>query len=268
MLDPKTAMVGGFVADSVVHHFSIDSGYVTEIIPKVKAASWDIPGLMNWSAGVNKGIGVLAGIALGYYAGQVLATNLLWGLAAGPALLPTGLGWVAEKIRISMVARQVANETGVIGGITRAGRVSRWLNRQGQWLNEFAKVSKSTDIWGRYTTAEISEGYAAAGLYGGEAEAAGAIRFAKSSIITLRTVQVATIISFIMTEVAIQMLVAAMSETNDAARACYIAPLSKHNRPFVAGITGWRGSVIMHGQIMTPSAKDNWAPILRSLGLG
>jgi hypothetical protein len=48
----------------------------------------------------------------------------------------------------------------------------------------------------------------------------------------------------------------ASQETIQAARGCYIAPLLKHSLPYVGGITGWAGSVIVNGQILMPSSAD------------
>jgi len=221
--DPKTGMVGGFVADTVVHHLSISSGYVTEIIPKVKATTWDTSGLVRWTNHASRIIRVLSSMAVGYFVSKYTSRVSMYATAIGLGQfrnLPRDLEKVSdilESIKWNRAAEIVKDISGgkVVGAIESFG-------------------VRATNVAG--------------GIRGGAAVADG--------VKVSKLIRAAEAAAFIITEAALGMFMAAWSETVDAARACFIAPITKHGRPFVAGIGGWRGSVMMEGKSMNPSSSD------------
>jgi hypothetical protein len=223
--DPKTGMTGGFVADTVVHHFSVNSGFVTEIIPKVKTTVWDVGGMAKWITNASRVNRILGGLALGYFSSKLAAISLYSSARTLGAL--TKLPAVLDALEHVMRSKKWTLAADVIKRYKRGGAVAD-AYRFGRSANRFGQGVKNIG-----TSRMLA--------YGGKAA---------------KLIKLAEAVAFLIVEAAFGMFMAAWSETIRAARGCYIAPISKHGRPFVAGINGWRGCVIMNGEMVNASGDD------------
>ncbi len=250
LADPLQSMSGVFTAGTVIHSMSLDTGFVTEIEPKCLARTRDKTALFQigtrCSILQNLTVSIMTTVCTEWIIRNTLANIVT------QALMQKQLHYGLQKLVMAMGIR-------FGGGIGETSARATQLAMQRFRRLVIPRFLRSIGLYSR-TLLPIGHGYTripTPSVLGMLLRRLGILNNVRRGAQLSNPITAVLLYMELCAMGAIEMFSSAVIESVEAQRACFIAPLSKFNRPFIAGIGGHQGSVIFKNKFFSPPSDED-----------